>query len=40
MDERVRIAAAPFDHPQIFVPTGTLETTSPSGNLADRPSTR
>ena len=21
-DERVRIAAAPFDHPQIFVPNG------------------
>ncbi|MCP9448391.1 MAG: hypothetical protein NNA22_12590, partial [Nitrospira sp.] len=25
-DERVRIAAAPFDHPQLFVPNGHLGT--------------
>ena len=30
-DERVRRAAAPFDHPQLFVPNGHPGTTGPSG---------
>ena len=36
-DERVRIAAAPFDHPQIFVPNGHPGDRAPSPSSTDGP---
>ena len=38
-DERVRSAAAPFDHPQIFVPNGHPGVRTPSPSATGGPST-